>query len=126
MCDCFAVLKERLQEVLKKLHREELYLLEYKYFRRKKMLEEFSDVQFAFSERTYYRRQKRLEEKLNSLFLFAGMDEQWFTDVFSEVPLMMGLLEKVRADGALSTMDKRLRCNLNVCNAARSVRSRAL
>lgn len=116
--DCFAALQEKMKEVLKKLNKEEMYLLEYKYFRRKKVLErDYNDICCEYCERTYYRRQKRLGEKLNHLFLLNGMDEEWFLRTFSSVPYMTGLLERVKSSGELSVVDKRTRGELHVSDA---------
>lgn len=113
--DCFAELQSRMKEILDKLSKEEKYLLEYKYFRRKKVLEsEYADIRCDFCERTYYRRQKKLGEKLNNLFLRGGMDEAWFIKTFASVPYMAGLLERVRKSGELSVVDKRTRGELHV------------
>lgn len=117
--DCFTVLQAKMEEVLEQLNREEKYLLEYKYFRRKKVLErDFGDISCDYCERTYYRRQKRLGERLNHLFLRSGMDENWFMQTFASVPYMTGLLERVRRSGELSVVDKRTRGELHVSDAA--------
>ena len=123
--DCFTVLQAKMEEVLEQLNREEKYLLEYKYFRRKKVLErDFGDISCDYCERTYYRRQKRLGEKLNHLFLRSGMDENWFMQTFASVPYMTGLLERVRRSGELSVVDKRTRGELHVSDAACRQRDR--
>ncbi len=124
--DCFTVLKGQMEEILAHLSREEMYLLEYKYFRRKKVLEgEYSDLCCDYCERTYYRRQRRLGEKLNNLFLVHGMDESWFERTYQGVPYMAGLLERVRRAGELSLVDKRLKSDLHVSDAARIARPRS-
>ena len=111
--ESFAALKELLGGVLAQLSREELYLLEYKYFRRRKMLEgEFADVQCAFSARTYYRRQRRLASKLNNLFLLSGADRAWFDALFADVAYMRSVLDGVRRGVCL--IDKRVLANLRV------------
>ena len=111
--DCFAVLRDKVDEVLSQLTREERYLLEYKYFRRRKVLEgEFADMQCAFSARTYYRRQRRLEGKLNSLFLRGGADRAWFRALFSDIAYMRSLVEGVRRGDAMT--DKRAHATLRV------------
>lgn len=123
--DCFAVLQVKTEQILKKLNREERYLLEYKYFRRKNVLErDYGDICCDFSERTYYRRQKRLGEKLNHLFLLSGMDEGWFKQTFAKVPYMMALWERVKNSGALSVVDKRTRGELHVSDSACRQRER--
>ena len=49
--DCFAVLRDKVDEVLSQLTREERYLLEYKYFRRRKVLRGSSRICSARSAR---------------------------------------------------------------------------
>ncbi len=116
--DCFIVLKAELDEVFVKLEREERYLLEYKYFRRKKVLsEEFADMQMNCSERTYFRRQNRLAEKINSLLMQSGLSEAWFNKTFSCVPYVMAALEKVRESGERGFLDKRIKTDLHFSGA---------
>lgn len=106
--DCFAWVRASLNEVLASLTKEERYLLEYKYFRRKKMLEgEFAGMCCPFAERTYYRRQRKLADKLNGELIRRGMDEAWFMRTFGEVPYMMAALRSVRAYGSRDMADKR-------------------
>lgn len=106
--DCFSWIRASLNEILASLSAEERYLLEYKYFRRKKVLEgEFAGMCCAFSERTYYRRQRKLADKLNGELIRRGMDEGWFMRTFSSVPYMMAALRSVRARGANDMADKR-------------------
>ena len=113
--DAFLVLREKAESIYAQLTREERYFLEYKYFRRKKVLEkEFADFSFDYCERTYYRRQRRLGEKLNSLFMRAGMTEEWFKKVFSDIPYVMGMWERVRRAGENSVLDKRAHTELRV------------
>ena len=120
--DAFLVLREKAEEIYVQLTREERYLLEYKYFRRKKVLEgEFADLSFNYCERTYYRRQRRLGEKLNNLFLRAGMTEEWFKKVFSEIPYVMGMWERVRRAGENSVLDKRAHTELRVNGTPQAV-----
>ena len=97
---CFLAMKAEMDEVLAQLCREERYLLEYKYFRRRKVLEgEFAGLCCPFAERTYYRRQNALAHKLNGQFMRRGMDEAWFLRTFSDIPFMMNVLRQVRAGG---------------------------
>ena len=114
--DCFAVLKDLVDGVLARLSREERYLLEYKYFRRRKVLEgEFADMQCAFSARTYYRRQRRLAAKLNNLFLLSGADRAWFDSLYADIAYMRALVDGVRTGEAMT--DKRARATLRVRGA---------
>lgn len=107
---CFLAMKAEMDEVLAQLCREERYLLEYKYFRRKqKLAGEFADLRMDCSERTYFRRQNRLADKFNALLLRRGLSEDWFMTTYSGVPYVMAALEKVRAGGEKSFCDKRVR-----------------
>ncbi len=103
-------LSGELEAVLAHLTREEAYLLEYKYFRRKKKLEgEFAAMQLNCSERTYFRRQARLESKLNALFMRRGMDEEWFMRVLGGFPYIRDALARIQAKGAGAFAEKRFR-----------------
>lgn len=107
-------LKQQTDEIVESLGREERYLLEYKYFRRKRVLEgEFSDFCLNTSERTYFRRQQRLAARFNAALVARGLDEAWFLRTFGKVPYIMAALEKVRG-GAGMFLDKRTRGELRV------------
>ncbi len=113
--DCFAALQGMTEDILAELTREERYLLEYKYFRRRRMLDgEFADIRMPYCERTYYRRQRRLAGRLNSLFLQHGADETWFLRLFSEIPYMMSALENVQRRGVSELTDKRTKKSLRL------------
>lgn len=118
---CFLAMKAELDEVISQLGREERYLLEYKYFRRRKVLaEEFADLRIDCSERTYFRRQNKLAEKFNALLLRRGLSEEWFRRTFSDVPYIMAALEKVETGGEKSFSDKRRRRSLRIASQAKS------
>lgn len=64
----FVILKDALENILSRLTKDERYMLEYKYFRRRSKLEgEFCGYALDCNERTYFRRQARLSEKLERL-----------------------------------------------------------
>lgn len=112
----FLYLKERLEEMLSRLNKEELYMLEYKYFRRRKKLKgEFCGYALDYNERTYFRRQARLSDKLNASLLREGMNEAWFSEHFSDVGFMMTALENVK-NGVSELTDKRRRKALACAN----------
>ncbi len=116
--NCFQSLKADLDTIFGALTEEELYLLEYKYFRRKKVLQsKFCDFRVDYSERTYFRRQKRLEIKLNALFLQRGMDIAWFERTLKPIPCMAAALEKIQSQGEREFVDKRARCELKVADS---------
>ena len=116
----FMYLREIVDEITANLSREERYLLEYKYFRRKRMLEgEFCGYALDCNERTYFRRQARLAEKLNALFLQKGLNEQWFNECFGWVRFMQTSRENVRLRGDADWTDKR-RVKSLICTNSRA------
>ena len=70
-------LKARVDGILAKLSEEEKFLLELRYFGRKKNVEAFGR-QKSGSERSYYRRQEKLLSKVEGLFAAAGLTEGEF------------------------------------------------
>lgn len=63
--------------------REERFLLEYKYFRRKRVLREaYAGMTMACSERHYFRRQAALLRKMASQFCLRGWTEAAFLRAF--------------------------------------------
>lgn len=104
----FLVLKDGISDILERFTYEELYLLEYKYFRRKKKLEgEFKDFEFLCNERTYFRKQARLLEKVNAQLIKEGFDETWFKENFSNCEFMTYALKKLSQKGCSDMTDKR-------------------
>lgn len=124
--NCLLVLSGEMKEIMSELTKEERYLLEYKYFRRKKMLEgEFKGMELDFSERTYFRRQIRLSAKLNGLFELHGLGERWFEKNLCGIPYIAAALERVREGGKDEFSDKRVRAMLSCAKTQRNVRRRA-
>lgn len=126
----FLRLAERVEEVCSVLSREEKYLLEYKYFRRRKVLEEqYGDLCLHCSPRTYYRKQGRLSARVNALFVRAGMTQAWFDRELAPLPYIASAVRSLRSrPGAL--VDKRARRELNIAEpsgtaAARGARTGA-
>lgn len=126
----FLRLAERVEEVCSALSREEKYLLEYKYFRRRKVLEEqYGDLCLHCSPRTYYRKQGRLSARVNALFVRAGMTQAWFDRELAPLPYIASAVRSLRSrPGAL--VDKRARRELNIAEpsgtaAARGARTGA-
>ena len=118
----FVILKDALENILSRLTKDERYMLEYKYFRRRSKLEgEFCGYALDCNERTYFRRQARLSEKLNASFLHEGMDEAWFTGNFSHVGFMMSAKENLRGRGSMT--DKRSVKGLACTNARARARA---
>ena len=106
-------LKDELDGMLSCFSREERFLLEYKYFRRKSRLEgEFAGVCVSCSERTYFRRQARLASKLNGLFVRSGLDEGWFMRSLGAFPYIQDALAKLGGCGESAFADKRAKSAL--------------
>lgn len=68
-------LKEQLILVLRDLNGEERFLLEYKYFRRKKKLALYADMVPSYSVRTYFRKQNALLQKIRARLMFLGWSD---------------------------------------------------
>ncbi len=123
--NCLLVLREEMKKIMEKLTKEEKYLLEYKYFRRKRMLEgEFAGMKLDFSERTYFRRQIRLSAKLNGLFALHGLGEAWFEKNLRGVPYIAAALERMREGGKGEFSDKRAKTML-ACQKTRRLPRKA-
>ena len=82
------LLAERLEELkrlvdvlLMRLSHEELVLLEYRYFRRRRVLAEIGQV-VNCSQRSYFRRQERLLKKVVAFLIKRGIDEAYFLAAF--------------------------------------------
>lgn len=88
-------LKRFLDGVLLSLNEEERFLLEYKYFRRKKVLRE-SDMCLPCSERSYFRRQTAVFRTVCSRFLAGGWTEQKFLEEFSLYSPFMRFLKALK------------------------------
>lgn len=79
-------LKREMSEILKEFTEEEAWIMEYKFFRRKKKLEEFpAELFHSLSERTVYRRQGELLKKFAAKLLGRGLDEAWFRENLLEL-----------------------------------------
>ena len=120
----FLRLAERVEEVCSALSREEKYLLEYKYFRRRKVLEEqYGDLCLHCSPRTYYRKQGRLSARVNALFVRAGMTQAWFDRELAPLPYIASAVRSLRSrPGAL--VDKRARRELNIAEPSGTAEAR--
>lgn len=72
-------LRAAIDSLLAGCSEEELYLFEYKYFRRKSVLQaRFSRFCLPYSERSYFRSQERLLRKAGAHFLKQGWTEARF------------------------------------------------
>lgn len=94
-------LEKRIGAILEKLNENELFLLETRYFRRKRKVKEFYErlgKEPLGSKRTYFRRQERLLKKLTGLFLTAGLNEKEFTERYANVGILFSVLKYIKAD----------------------------
>ena len=67
------------EKMMGELSEEENYLLEYKYFRRRRVLRErYADFYLCCSERNYFRKQNRLLGKAAEIFLRCGWTKERF------------------------------------------------
>ena len=90
-------LKERVDAALKKLNDEERFLLEVRYFGRKKKLREFLEAgtERPGSERSYYRKQERLLKKVISAFSGVGLTEEAFFREYRGFGWMMSACRQI-------------------------------
>ena len=115
-------LNEKMDELLETLSAEEKFLLEYKYFRRKRVLDKaVSEISFSFSERTYFRRQARLAEKMGRLMARSGLDKDWFWSAFENVPYMACILERISEGCEQQFSDKRIHATPHYRKSAQKV-----
>ncbi len=101
-------LKNLVSELLSLLTEEELYLLEYKYFRRKKVLfGRFGDFTLPFSERSYFRRQHELLSRLRGLFAARGWTEEALESYCKDLPLLPRIASEIGKGREQSIRKKR-------------------
>lgn len=89
--------KAELDGLLGAFPQEDRFVLEYRYFRRKRYMRVYEREAFRMSLRTFYRRQHRVLQKFSAALHRRGMDEKWFLDNFSQMDWAMRVYEKVRA-----------------------------
>ena len=77
-------LKEAADGAIGACGEEERFLLEYKYFRRKRELKKYGGAQFACSERSYFRHQAALLKKMAFLLSVRGWTEEAFLKAFCD------------------------------------------
>lgn len=97
------------ESVLDGLSQEELFLLEYKYFRRKRLLRDNPCANMLCSERSYYRRQNAVFQKVCSRFAARGFTEETFLRRFGTFPAFMRALRAVKEGRAGSLVRRRKR-----------------
>ena len=81
-------LKITTENLLADLNSEELFLLEYRYFRRKKFLAKFGGSVLC-SERSYFRKQEKLLRKIASQFSLNGIKEEYFLKAYKNSVCLM-------------------------------------
>ncbi len=85
--------KEELDLIFSQCSERELYLLEYKYFRRKEFLKgRFAEFSLEMSERSYFRMQNALLSSLAARFAAAGLTRGRFFREFSTYRPFMRVL----------------------------------
>ena len=105
-------LEKAVEELLAQCSREELFLLEYRYFRRRRRLDAFGDYVVPCSERTYFRRQNALLAKAAVRLAALGWTEEAYMQAFSAYPPFVRLLRAI-CDGRESAVTaRRERCGL--------------
>ena len=127
--DRLLVWKEQLERVLRLLGEEELFLLEYKYFRRRRQLQELgSEAVFACSKRSYFRKQNALLIKFSALLEARGCTEQAFFSDFEGFSPVMRILSALRSGRGRQLLERREACGLRfgVQNSSASAAEGAL
>ena len=99
-------LKEMLDGILARLTPEEQFLLEYRYFRRKKVLAGFGQ-ELDCSERNYFRRQDKLLQKIGAYLLAQGLTEERFCAAFENCTCLMKVYETIASGGELKICARR-------------------
>lgn len=103
-----ALLAAEMDEMLSGCTEEELFLLEYKYFRRKSELTgRFSGRELSCSERGYFRKQNALLGKIAGLLAMRGRTEEAFLREFGDFPPFMRLYRAIRAGRERKVVFKR-------------------
>lgn len=113
--DCAA---DAIDKVLDALSEDELYCLEYKYFRRKRVLKErFGSFVPACSERNYYRKQAELLKRVFFLLTVQGWTETRFFEAFGEFGFFMKLYRALAGGKERALTQKRARRTINFQNS---------
>lgn len=99
-------LKNLTDRVLSRLSKEECFLLEYRYFRRKKMLIKFGQ-ELCCSERNYFRKQERLLRKIAAQFSLNGVTEEYFLKAFEKSVCLMKVYRAIKSGGELKICARR-------------------
>ncbi len=109
----------KMREALSLLNEEEMYLLEYKYFRRASELSgRFADTALSASQREYYRRQNALLKKVAFLLLARGITEESYLKEYHVISPFSRIYRAVKEGRERLVMKKRTRCGINFQNSA--------
>lgn len=113
------LLKNALDGVLEGLGGEELFLLEYKYFRRKDRLQECTEA-LSCSERSYFRKQNALLAKVAAELVRRGWTKARFFALFGGYPPFMRVYRALRAGRERAVVFKRVRKGIAFQNSGNS------
>lgn len=103
-----SLLKRKLDEVFSRCSERDLFLLEYKYFRRKDVLrEKYAGYEPNCSERNYFRLQNALLTKVAALLLAAGVTEKRFFREFRHYAPFMRVFRAIREGRERAVVFKR-------------------
>lgn len=87
---------------------EERFLLEYKYFRRKKVLRKWGKAcGLTYSERSYYRKQEELFLRICVYFAACGITEHTFGERYGDFPCFMKCWQALKKGYAPAVTGKR-------------------
>lgn len=90
--------RDRTEHILKDFSEEEMCLLEYKYFRRKKMLcGKYREYRFPFSYTSFFRRIRAVTKKFSFRLRGKGFSEKDFLEDFSGSDLIMRVYAKAES-----------------------------
>ncbi len=89
-------LADAVDDMLRHCSREECFLLEYRYFRRRKRLAAFGDFVAPCSERTYFRRQEALLRRVAAMLAARGWTQAAYHAAFSVYEPFVRLLRALR------------------------------
>lgn len=91
---------------------EERFLLEYRYFRRRKQLLSYKEYVVPWSERTYYRRQSALLKKAAAFLSANGWSEEEYLAAFSDYQPFLRLERSIRSGRESAVVARREKCGL--------------
>lgn len=101
-------LREDVDKVLGEMDAEELFLLEYRYFRRREKIALFGKVELPYSVREYFRRQCALLDRVSLALEGQGWAERFF-ERFGKFPPFCRLLSAVSGGRERSIVGQRRR-----------------